>query len=240
MITWSKFLLTRVGRQMIADCQANAKTLRITNCCLSSHDYSGVDITDLTSLEDIKQTAQVGDVHVDGDEYTFSANFDNTSLATNYELFSFGIYANSGGADILFAVGNADVSEPVPASSTMPWQAIINTSITISNAPTVTVTVDLAANATKEYVQRKITEFNTLLNTATSVVLPDSTDTNWVSENDYYYIRLNNSKFYLGYSGARQCDFERPTKDSNYSTLVEEYKEVFHSITDTISYDGYI
>lgn len=154
MAVWNNCIFTNVGRQLIADCQANSKTLVISQCSTSSRNYTGVDLSNLTVLDDIKQTVNITEKLQEGDTYRVTANFDNTQVVTEYELYTYGVYANAnGGANVLLLVGATDTPDTVPAISDAPWQAIINSHITIANAPDITINVDLSANATMQWVQ---------------------------------------------------------------------------------------
>lgn len=160
MANFNKFVITYLGRAMIAACQASAKTINITYCKTSSHNYYNDDLSVLTELEDIEQRVLVSGKSSSGDTIKLESNLTNQSLALGYDFYTYGIYANSGGDDILLAVGASDTADFIPAGSEAPWQTIIHSFITISNSPNVTINVDLAANATVEYVNDKVDEIN--------------------------------------------------------------------------------
>ena len=161
MAKFDKFQLTHTGRLMIADCQANAKTLNITYCKTSSHNYYNDDLDTLTDLLDIKQSVLISEKEVVNDVVKLTVNIDNTQLITGYDFYTYGIWANNGGSDVLFAVGANNNGDEIPAISESIWQTLIVSNITITNAPDVSITVDPAANATKVWVENKITETKT-------------------------------------------------------------------------------
>lgn len=153
MAIWSKCNITDVGKALIADCQANNKTLNFTNCKTSSHNYYNDDITLLTDLSDVQQTKAITEKYVENNNTVkLTTNIDNNQLTTGYQLYTYGLYANNGGLDVLLFVGTTDTPDTVPAVSEAPWQAIINTHITINNSPEITIQVNLAANATMQWV----------------------------------------------------------------------------------------
>lgn len=160
MASFNKFVITNLGRSMIAESQASAKTINITYCKTSSHNYYNDDLSSLTALEDIEQSVLVSSKNATGDTIKIESNLTNQSLALGYDFYTYGIYANNGGSDILFAVGASNTADTIPAGSEAPWQTILHSFITISNAPNVTINVDLAANATIGYVNDKVNEVN--------------------------------------------------------------------------------
>lgn len=159
MAIWTRNIITNVGKNLIAQCQAESKALNITKCALSSHNYYNESLSTLTALEDIKQEANINEKYVESnDKVKVLANFDNTQLTTGYKLYTFGVYANNGGSDILFLVGCTDAPDNVPVVSKAPWQTIISSPIKIDNAPDITINVDLAGNATIGYVDEEVSK----------------------------------------------------------------------------------
>lgn len=230
MAVWTKCLITDIGRNLIATCQANARTLYVTNCVSSSHDYHNDTIEDLTSLLDIEQTVQVNDKTVENlTTVKLMANFDNSTLATGYDFYTYGIYANDGvGSDVLLLVGVTDAPDSVPAISTAPWQAIINTHIAIANIPNVEVQVNPAANATQEYVQNYVKD---KLESITTITIPADDTTNYTTLTDkdgvdFYNIRIPVAGMNADYVGTQPLTPKMidPSDATNFS--IAEWEEV--------------
>ena len=158
MATWNNNVITNAGRSLIADCQAHSKALNITTCVLSSHNYTGTLLANLTDLEDIEQTVNINEKSVNNDTYKLTANFDNTGLLQGYQLYTCGVYANNGDEDVLLLVATTNNPDPVPAIADGLWQALINSNITISGDVNVTINVDLSADASIQYVDNSVNE----------------------------------------------------------------------------------
>lgn len=244
MAIWTKCLITDAGRNLIATCQANARTLHITNCVSSSHDYHNDTIESLTSLLNIEQTVQINDKIVENSTTVkLIANFDNSTLTTGYDFYTYGIYANDGiGSDVLLLVGVTDTPDSVPAVSIAPWQAIINTHIAIANMPSVVVQVNPAANATMEYVNNK-------LKSVATITIPADTTTNYTALQDkdgvdYYYIDIPVADMTEDYVGTNVLTPKmiNPSDTTNFS--ISEWEELrdtyFAMIMSIWSYNGYV
>lgn len=244
MAIWTKCLITDVGRNLIANCQANARTLHITNCVSSSHDYHSDAIENLTSLLDIEQTVQINDKTVENSTTVkLIANFDNSTLTTGYDFYTYGIYANDGiNSDVLLLVGVTDTPDSVPAVSTAPWQALINTHIVIANMPNVEIQVNPAANATMGWVENYVDVYVTnKLNSVTTITIPID---NWVTEtdadsNNYYTREIDVAGMTAEYTGGNsKIDYVRPNPFSINAN--ETALEMYQLLLDVESLEGKI
>ncbi len=243
---WTNSSLTDVGRALIAECQGSGLALNITNCSTSSHDYSSSDISTLTALEDIEQTVAVSEKYGSGDSVRVVANFDNTSITTSYNIYSYGLYANNGGSDVLLLVGCTDSPVTVPAISEVVWQALFDSVIKIDNAPTITITVNPAYNATQEYVQNYVKD---KLESVTTITIPADDTTNYTTLQDkdgvdYYYIDIPVTGMTEDYVGTNALTPKMidPSDTTNFS--ISEWEEVrdtyFAMIMSMWSYNGYV
>lgn len=237
MAYWNRYATTQQGLDMIAEAEAQGLPLTFTNFKTSSYDYSQDDLVSLTDIEDVEQNFIISEKANVNNKIKLSANMVNTGLLTSYVFRTYGLYANIGGEDKLVFVATSQDSDTIPAGADAPYQSIMNSYMTISNAVNVTINVDLTENATQQYVLQKIKEQS---EKATRVTIPT---TSWITNTDsdnntYYTNEINVSGITSDFIGISNATFVTPSpyNVNQYETV----KELWNLITDMQSFNGYI
>lgn len=149
-------IITNAGQALMAKLIAGETTANFTRMLSSSHDYSGVELTTLTSLEDVKQDVLVSGISVTSDTTVeVLARMDNTALTEGYYIRTIGLYAaDEDGNVILYAVSIADTNADwMPAfGGTTPTGYSYTFNVKVSNSSAITLVIDPAAVPTMEQV----------------------------------------------------------------------------------------
>lgn len=145
-------IVTQGGQNLIAQALAGDKTLAFTNAKTSEHIYPvGTNITALTGLQDIMQSAQISSSKVLNDTAVqVSVRFDNDGVTQQYRINTIGVYAQpEEGQEILFAVIQAVTPDEMPVQSEVsPSAFIYNIQFAVRNASQITLLVNPAGVAT--------------------------------------------------------------------------------------------
>ena len=153
MALWKKYIVTDVGRALLARSIAHQTEMRISGISTSAKSYSTEILDSLTALEDIRQTFPVvSEEVVNRSTVKVTANITNKDLAEGYNLTTLGVYAT--GYDsvepILFAVSVAEKPDYMEAGQNGMIRSIL-TSIYLKteNAEAISVQVDMDTYVTK-------------------------------------------------------------------------------------------
>lgn len=142
-------VITDAGRALMAQMVAGTNTANFSKLVTSDHDYSGADLTQLTALEDLRQTVDVSGVNVTSDTHVeVFARVDNTNLNTGYYIKTIGLFADDQDSNrILYAVSIADQNPDwMPAfGGTTPTGYSFTFNVKVDNSNAVTITIDPAA-----------------------------------------------------------------------------------------------
>lgn len=142
-------VITDAGRALMAEMVAGTNTANFSKLVTSDHDYSGADLTQLTALEDLKQTVDVSGVNVTSDTHVeVFARVDNTNLNTGYYIKAIGLFADDASNNrILYAVSIADQNPDwMPAfGGTTPTGYSFTFNVKVDDSNAVTITIDPAA-----------------------------------------------------------------------------------------------
>ena len=145
-------IVTQGGQNLIAQALAGDKTLAFTNAKTSEHIYPvGTNITALTGLQDIMQSAQISSSKVLNDTAVqVSVRFDNDGVTQQYRINTIGVYAQpEEGQEILFAVIQAVTPDEMPVQSEVsPSAFIYNIQFAVRNASHITFLVNTAGVST--------------------------------------------------------------------------------------------
>ena len=157
----SEYKITTAGRALMADMLAGLDTATFTKIEVSSHDYTGTTLEDLTSIVDVEQTSLVsGVVKKDSATVQIIGAVNNTSLVTGYYMRTVGLYAKNGAnQEILYSVLSAGAEAdymPAGGGRTNTGKTFrLNTKV--GEASQVNMTVDPAAFATTAQLDDVIT-----------------------------------------------------------------------------------
>lgn len=154
---------------------ANGKTsFTISRVASTADDLSSVDVSELTELPNEVQTGVINDrlKSPDGNGAIVGTDitFENMGLAESYSINAVGLYATEAGDDkseVLYAVVKATKPEFIPDYGDevlMQFGMIIY--VIVGKAESVSVTINPAGMATKDYVDKAIE--------AHQIVLPES------------------------------------------------------------------
>lgn len=149
-------VITTAGQAVLAQAIGGAE-LTITKVVTSAAAIPpGTDLTALTAIADVEQTAQPTSVQVFNDNIVqISTRFSNAGVAAAYLIQTLGVFGQvTGGAETLLAVSTAVTPDQMPAEDTIaPSAFIYNIQLTVQSADQITVTVNDAGTATVADVQ---------------------------------------------------------------------------------------
>lgn len=158
-------VITDAGRALMAEMVAGTNTANFSKLVTSDHDYSGADLTQLTALEDLKQTVDVSGVNVTSDTHVeVFARVDNTNLNTGYYIKAIGLFADDASNNrILYAVSIADQNPDwMPAfGGTTPTGYSFTFNVKVDNSNAVTITIDPAAVPSIDQFNAAVTRIDT-------------------------------------------------------------------------------
>lgn len=144
------FVITTKGQALMAKLMQGTGTCNFTKIRLSSQAYSDAQLAVLTSLSNVKQTAEVSKkTVVNTNSIQIEGAVDNTQLATGYNINTIGIYATDPDeGEILYAAAGASTPGFMP-----PYNGVTVSGgyfkfvITVGAASQVTLDVDPAGYA---------------------------------------------------------------------------------------------
>ena len=153
MATYNTFIVTDVGRSLLAKAVANkGDTFKITSIATTSHTYKTSDIAGLTKVDDVKQTFPLAYAAADESTVKLQFNITNVGLGTSYTLAALVVYASYNGNDsIPFAVSIASNPDTMNAEQAGALVRNILTTVYIKtdNASAITIAVSMDTYVTK-------------------------------------------------------------------------------------------
>lgn len=153
MATYNQFVVTDVGRSLLAKAVANkGDTFKITSIATTSHTYKTSDIAGLTKVDDVRQTFPLAYAAADESTVKLQFNITNVGLSTPYTLATLVVYASYNGNDsIPFAVSIASNPDTMNAEQAGALVRNILTTVYIKtdNASAITIAVSMDTYVTK-------------------------------------------------------------------------------------------
>lgn len=153
MATYNQFVVTDVGRSLLAKAVANkGDTFKITSIATTSHTYKTSDIAGLTKVDDVKQTFPLAYAAADESTVKLQFNVTNAGLSTSYTLAALVVYASYNNNDsIPFAVSIANNPDTMNAEQAGALVRNILTTVYIKtdNASAITIAVSMDTYVTK-------------------------------------------------------------------------------------------
>lgn len=162
---FSSFVITAKGQALMAKLMQGRGKADFTAIKLSSQSYTAAQLSTLTSLANIKQTAPVTKKTViNTTSIQIEGAVDNTALTTGYNIQTIGLYATDpDDGEILYAAARATTAGYMP-----PYNGVTVSGgyfkfiMTVGTASQVTLTVDPAGYASIGDVQALEKEINDL------------------------------------------------------------------------------
>lgn len=152
MATYNQFVVTDVGRALLAKAVANKGTFAISSIKTSSHTYTQSEIAALATLSDVKQSFPLASATtIDSTTIKLQFNVTNVGLSTSYTLATLGVYATYNDSETLFAVSTANNPDVMNAEQAGALVRNILTTVYIktSNASSISIAVDMDTYVTK-------------------------------------------------------------------------------------------
>lgn len=153
MATYNQFVVTDVGRSLLAKAVANkGDTFKIGSIATTSHTYKNSDIAGLTKVDDVRQTFPLAYAAADESTVKLQFNITNVGLSTPYTLAALVVYASYNGNDsIPFAVSIASNPDTMNAEQAGALVRNILTTVYIKtdNASAITIAVSMDTYVTK-------------------------------------------------------------------------------------------
>ena len=153
MAEFKKLVITKKGQEAINDSLLTSNFLTFNKISSSLHIYSDEEISDLTTLDDIKQTVDISRVSKMNEEtIQVEAVINNTEVKEGYALNSLGVYVNYKDEDILYGVASVESIEKSsyipPFNEKVPTAASIKLLIALSDTSTIHFSIDPTGQAT--------------------------------------------------------------------------------------------
>ena len=152
MGSYKTAIITTAGQSLIAQALAGTSAVKFTSLKTSNHSYAAsTDFEALTSLQDIKQSADITSaIVVNQTTVKISARVSNVGITTAYYINTIGVYAETDGiTETLIAVIPASTADLVPAFTTgAPYSFIYDINLTIQNSSSLNVTINDSGVAT--------------------------------------------------------------------------------------------
>lgn len=154
MGAFNSAVITKKGQALIAKVVAGTTKFEFSKIATSEEELTG-DLSSLTEIGTVKQSEKVASVvRQNGANVKVSASFSNQTLGTGYYVRNIGLYANDPQeGEILYSISVAD--ETTATADWMPpfngigvSSLLVDLVTAVSNAESVTVTVDPTAGAT--------------------------------------------------------------------------------------------
>lgn len=145
-------VITEAGQELIAKMIAGTSTVTFTRIRTTDHDYSGIDLKGLTSLEDVKQESLISSIErTNSTMVEIIAAVNNSELIDGYYIRAVGLYAKDEDMDeVLYGVSiEADNPDYLPGFNGHTVSGVtyrINTKVDVSSQ--VTLEINPAAVAT--------------------------------------------------------------------------------------------
>lgn len=151
MANYNKPVVTAAGQALIAETVSGNKQLHFTRVVTSSNEYNQEDLEELTGLDNIQQSVDIGKVSVlDSTNIEIKASINNEELTNGYLCRAIGIYAvDDNENEVLFWVTATNEPDYISAfngfvASEIDFSAIIK----VQNADNVVLSMDKSGLAT--------------------------------------------------------------------------------------------
>ena len=152
-------VITAAGQNLLAQAISGTELAWTVMRASSVAIPEGTDLTTLTALTGIKQTADITNASVYGSNVVqVSTRFSNTGIDTAYRMETIGIYGQvTGGPETLIAVMTAETPDEMPVyDQNSPSAFIFHVQMSVQNANTITMVVNDAGTATVADLQRLV------------------------------------------------------------------------------------
>ena len=152
-------VITSAGQNLLAQAISGTELTWTAMRASSVAIPEGTDLTTLTALTGIKQTAVITDSSVYGSNVVqVSARFSNTGIDAAYLMETIGIYGQvTGGSETLIAVMTAETPDEMPVyDQDSPSAFIFNVQMSVQNANAITMVVNDTGTATVADLNRKV------------------------------------------------------------------------------------
>ena len=151
------FIITAAGQELMAKMIAGTSTCTFTKIKTSSHDYTGVDLEELTSLSDIVQAVDPSQVsRTDTTIVRLVSVFTNETLESGYYVKAIGVFAKgTDNVEILYGIAiDPDNPDYMPAYGGQTISSItFNINVRVDNSSQVTIELNPSAVASAQSVQ---------------------------------------------------------------------------------------
>ena len=159
------FIITAAGQELMAKMIAGTSTCTFTKIKTSSHDYTGVDLEELTSLSDIVQAVDPSQVsRTDTTIVRLVSVFTNETLESGYYVKAIGVFAKgTDNVEILYGIAiDPDNPNYMPAFGGQTITSItFNINVRVDNSSQVTLELNPSAVASAQSVQDVQTDIDT-------------------------------------------------------------------------------
>ncbi len=150
MAKFSKLVITEKGKELCAKSLVSSEKIQFTRMLASSTKYEETALSELESLNNVRQTETVRSMIKEGNCIQLDTVFSNKSLEEEYILNTVGLCAQLGaGEEVLFAVSTETANGiPMPKMFFTVTDIQLRLSIYMENADNVQIIVDTGAMAT--------------------------------------------------------------------------------------------
>lgn len=140
MALFNQVVITKRGRQLIADVTASQKHITFTTVKTGAGVYNGNEnLQEATDLLDEKNTYPIVALStVSGDTVKLRSQISNQNVTVGYTLTEYGVYAKlDNGAEILFGISTAQSADFFPAYANSPVSILLEMYLKFANANTI-------------------------------------------------------------------------------------------------------
>lgn len=137
MALFNQVVITKRGRQLIADATASQKHITFTTVKTGAGVYNGNEnLQEATDLLDEKNTYPIVALStVSGDTVKLRSQISNQNVTVGYTLTEYGVYAKlDNGAEILFGISTAQSADFFPAYANSPVSILLEMYLKFANA----------------------------------------------------------------------------------------------------------
>ena len=170
MAVWNPFVITAYGAKELSNSVLNKTKVNITRLVSSDASLQGVDLTELKTLPQEKQSFAVLSVKRSSDtQIAVEAIMNNVGLTENYKIKALGVYAQTEetGEEYLLAAKTASDPDTMPKNESGVVKTIrYKMAIVLSNTENIGIKIDM-----DEYVTRSLC--NDLAHPVGTVVFTD-------------------------------------------------------------------
>lgn len=140
MALFNQVVITKRGRQLIADATASQKHITFTTVKTGAGVYNGNEnLQEATDLLDEKNTYPIVALStVSGDTVKLRSQISNQNVTVGYTLTEYGVYAKlNNGAETLFGISTAQSADFFPAYANSPVSILLEMYLRFANANTI-------------------------------------------------------------------------------------------------------